>query len=272
MLTHLVKTIRRETFHPLKHMLKSVLKNHVYEAKHGLAKGFKVTGDLGFLARPVEEVEDRFYAGLDLHGKTVYDVGSHIGLLALFFSRAVGPTGHVIAFEPNPETFTTLSKNIALNQRSNVRLLNVGLGEKRDRLELIYGEYDGGLGTLDKGRQAKLLRDERRMVVKRAWVAVYPLDELMTAESLPAPDFVKIDVEEYEFPVLLGMRSTLQRIKPALVVELHGASPAAFSANVEQVVDLLLAYDYRITEITTGQRVVRDHLQSVRPGMTLYCL
>src|SRR4051794_38362035 len=35
-------------------------------------------------------------------GLTVMDIGAHVGLHTLMFSRRVGPTGHVLAVEPSP--------------------------------------------------------------------------------------------------------------------------------------------------------------------------
>lgn len=104
MITNLARLVKGRTKRTLKRFVKSVFKNHIYMAKHGLAKGFKVTGDLGFLKRPTLTCEDHFYRSLDLAGKTAYDVGSHIGIITLFFSKAVGESGKVVSFEPNPET------------------------------------------------------------------------------------------------------------------------------------------------------------------------
>ena len=38
-------------------------------------------------------------------GMTAFDIGVNIGYLTLLLCRKVGPTGHVFAFEPEPETF-----------------------------------------------------------------------------------------------------------------------------------------------------------------------
>ena len=51
-MTVLVKFITRRTKRLLKRWVKSIFKHHVYVPRQGLAKGFKVTGDLGFLRKP----------------------------------------------------------------------------------------------------------------------------------------------------------------------------------------------------------------------------
>ncbi len=47
-------------------------------------------------------------------GDWVVDIGANIGHYTLLFSKLVGPTGRVIAFEPMPETFELLCANVAL--------------------------------------------------------------------------------------------------------------------------------------------------------------
>jgi FkbM family methyltransferase len=270
MLTKLVRIIRREAYYPLKRLAKSLLKNHVYVARHGLARGFKVTGDLGFLAKPAVEYEDDFIARLDLAGHTVYDIGGHIGLITLYFSRAVGPTGRVITFEPNPETYAILNKNIAVNRLTNVQTINFGLGAQPQTLELLYGDYDGGLGTLDKTRQQQIVNSHRGMTVKTSRVPVYPLDDLIAQQALPDPTFVKIDVEEFEYPVLLGMRATLERAHPAVLVELHGATHPLLLENTRRIVDYLSGLGYHLSEITHGETITLHNLNAALAGMALY--
>ena len=72
--------------------------------------------------------EDQLLEKLALGGKTVYDIGAHTGTYTLFFSRRVGEAGRVVAFEPQPENFARLTRNIERNRIGNVQALRVGLG------------------------------------------------------------------------------------------------------------------------------------------------
>src|SRR5437867_4319614 len=49
-----------------------------------------------------------WFAGKLQSGMTVYDIGANRGQMTLFFSRAVGPAGMVVAFEPVPALFEDL--------------------------------------------------------------------------------------------------------------------------------------------------------------------
>ena len=81
-------------------VLSALFKNQVYTSRTGLTAGLKRRG--GFL--PIKKTltrEHMFLKNLDFKGKTVYDVGGHIGLITMFFAREVGEIGAVVTFEPN---------------------------------------------------------------------------------------------------------------------------------------------------------------------------
>jgi len=177
----------------------------------------------------------------------------------------------VVSFEPNPETFTTLQQNVDMNGLANVRLINVALGEKQSTLPLVYCEHEGGLGTLDKARQAKLLSKKHRMRTRTVLVEVYPLDEYILAEQLPDPDFVKIDVEGYEHNVLFGMQNTMRHCKPGLLVEIHGPGKEGRRENLRKIVELLILHGYEIQEIASGQRIVESRIELAARGSMLAC-
>jgi FkbM family methyltransferase len=255
----------------LKRVLKPLFKNHVYVAKQGLAKGFKIGGNLGFLHARITD-RDRFLMTMNLSGKTVYDVGSHIGKLTLFFSKAVGDTGKVISFEPNPEAFEIMRKNVEMNGLTNVKLIKQGLAEKRDTVLLVYGRSDSGLGTMNPAKQERLINDNLGIKTTAALVDVCPLDELILANSLPDPDFIKIDVEGYEYNALLGMQETLYRCKPSLLVEVHRASNEQGIIEAKRkIITLLMTHDYEIRDIRQGQLIGEDNVEKVRGVRHLFC-
>src|SRR5205085_818510 len=49
-------------------------------------------------------------------GMTVFDIGAHVGIYSLGAALRVGPRGHVVAFEPAPETLRILEHHVALNR------------------------------------------------------------------------------------------------------------------------------------------------------------
>ena len=62
-------------------------------------------------------------------GQTIIDVGASIGIYTIFFAKMVGEKGKVYAFEPEPNNFELLKKNIAINGFKNVILENKAVSD-----------------------------------------------------------------------------------------------------------------------------------------------
>jgi FkbM family methyltransferase len=131
-------------------------------------------------------------------GMTVVDVGSNLGLYTVLLSRLVGPTGRVLAFEPDPDLFSLLQRNCAVNGCTNVTAYNLALGSRHGHLTLhtmVINSGDNHLG--DGGSQLF-----RRSVP----VEMVSLDEIIPGLK---PDLIKIDVQGWELDALKGMRKII---------------------------------------------------------------
>lgn len=141
-------------------------------------------------------------------GDTVIDGGSYLGFYALLAARRVGPEGTVLAFEPNPELFEAMRRNVRENGFDDrVIPLPVGIGAGRGRSPFYIGEGDGSKSSLF---EPKRLRD---VTVAESM----SLDEGLGARPV---DLVKLDIEGGEIDALRGMRETLtESPDPTLIVE-----------------------------------------------------
>jgi FkbM family methyltransferase len=233
----------------------------VYSIRYGVARGLKRRGGLGFLARHRPLMADeRFLSQVPLSGCVVYDVGCLEGLYTLFFARAVGPRGHVVAFEPNPQNCIAIRDNVALNGFANVQLLEIGLGAGPGATDLVIPFGFPGQGTVSTELQTHYLRQAG---TKRVSVRIDALDRVAAADALPPPDLIKIDVEGFELQVLEGAVATLRARKPKLFIELHGLEAAQRLDNMRRLVGLLRDIGYRSAlHVESGQPV---DLASTRP-------
>ena len=221
--------------------IRPITGHFTYTTRSGIAAGLKRRGGIGFLPRSLTE-EERFYQTLDLRGKTVYDIGSYEGIFSLFAARAVGPTGHLIVCEPNPESLRRTSTNLLLNNFDcHPVVKNVALGEEPGELKMFYPLREPARATLD----ATLAEAYRRHGESLATctVAVTTLDTLVAA-GLPVPDFIKIDTEGFELNVLRGGMKTLAAFGPELFMELHGSSPENWRSNRAAIHALLELLGY----------------------------
>src|SRR6201999_566014 len=82
-------------------------------------------------------------------GMTVLDIGAHRGFHSLLFSKKVGPSGKVIAFEPSPQEAKRLRTNLRMNRCTNVQVNQYALGEKDEgNVTLYVVEENGVLNSL----------------------------------------------------------------------------------------------------------------------------
>lgn len=206
-------------------------------------------GSLYFLAETLgnKASKDRkFLETMDLNGKTVYDIGAYIGSLTALFAKKVGAEGRVIAFEPNPDSFSQLRINTA--KYPNVTPLNFGAGRKSEKLTMIASAHSRATGTVEK-----TMKLERTTHCHREWsVQIVPIDDL---KNLPPPDFIKIDVEGFEYPVLEGMKSTILRHTPGLFVEIHGVTNVMKKENMHKIADYLQSLGYDLYNVETRRKV-----------------
>lgn len=139
-------------------------------------------------------------------GSTVLELGANIGSHTVFLAKWVGPTGRVIAFEPQRIVFQTLCANIALNSLLNTHCHQKAIGQHSGSLIIPPLDYtvDNNFGGLGLGS-----------FTHGETVPVVTVDEL----DCDACHFIKIDIEGMEREAILGAKRTIERFKPILYVE-----------------------------------------------------
>jgi FkbM family methyltransferase len=243
---------------------------YTYTVRHGLLRGMKRRGGLGFLPERLighqETEETRFLAALDLSGAVVYDIGGFQGLLTLFFATRATT---VIVYEPNPASRARLVENVRLNHLTNVTVRPVGVGARASESTLVYDPLMPGAASADAeaGGQIRDTSDAAR--TER--IQIVSLDEDRQDRQLPDPSFVKIDVEGMELDVLRGMAETIRRVRPALYIELHGATREQKRRNAREVVTFLSQANYSsILHVETNTLVTPESAEDSPPSH-LYC-
>jgi FkbM family methyltransferase len=148
-------------------------------------------------------------------GDVMADVGANVGYDSLLASRLVGSTGSVVSIEAAPSTFEKLKSNLALNNTTNVRVLNVAVSDERGSLTLYTGN-DSNIGAASAIASA-----DRKIAVK---VDALPLDELLTESERKNLRLIKMDIEGGEPIVLRRFLKTMEMYgtRTCLIVE---ASP-----------------------------------------------
>jgi len=169
-------------------------------------------------------------------GAVVYDIGAHLGTMALGTALLVGDLGLVVAFDGDPENVARLQEHCARNGLENrLRVVHAavwsrtsidGIGFRRGATARSQGgvQADGNRPVLGSGEVIN--------------VTAVSLDDFIGAE-VPPPQLVKIDVEGGEYEVLRGGKKLFAKQRPLVIAEVHHQQAA------EQITSWLSEYQYR---------------------------
>lgn len=166
-------------------------------------------------------------------GDVFLDIGAHIGVYSLAASRMVGVSGVVIAIEPDPMTFERLSETVGRNQLGNVRLVNAGVSDRRERLRLGMNVFG------NRGGSSFIYHPDFPGVE----VECVPLAALLASLGIERVRGAKLDIEGFEHRVLSALfADTTSELWPELLILEYAAEHIARTGDV---VTLVLAHGYR---------------------------
>jgi FkbM family methyltransferase len=182
-------------------------------------------------------------------GDSVVDCGANIGYHALELARLVGEKGKVFAFEPHPETFLVLKKNIIANNYLNTTIFQKATADRKGEAHLMLSDEAGS----PLGASSFRLGEEAKYKIK---VLVIALDEIVSRL-----DFAKLDVEGYEFKTLRGMKNILAnnpQIK--MLVEFYPALLITAGDNPREFIDFLTTRGFSLYDVRRNTETNLDTL------------
>src|SRR5688572_3870479 len=176
-------------------------------------------------------------------GDSYVDVGANLGMHVVPASRQVGPSGVVVAIEPNPSLFRVLSAHMAINEVQNARLFNVGLSDEAGELQLHWAGHEG----------AHTFRPVEG-ATRSTTVPVRVADDLLADVHFPGRVLVKIDTEGFEHHVLRGMRKLRHRDDTYFVVEVNDEWLRATGSGAAGLFEDMAGDGYKPYQVFAGDR------------------
>jgi len=161
--------------------------------------------------------KQQLFAALMKPGMVVYDIGASAGFYTLLASQLAGPSGFVVAFEPQPRHLRYLRAHLRLNQVENATVLDLAVADAPGRARFSTGAR----GTLS---------DEGDLEVRKT-----SLDALVESRAVPPPDLLKLDVEGGELTAIRGAHAVLTRFKPIILLT---TVPRTHEACIEELREL----------------------------------
>ena len=277
---------KSDWFHLTNSILKTIIKNpsSVFNRKSDESKKHFLTDHLEreiivkspdgiiFLARPKFEDFARFlfskilakweptYILKPKKDQIIIDVGANVGYYTIYLAKIVGKNGKVVAIEPDPYSFQTLKKNCELNNLSNVEFYNLAISDHNESLSFYQEKSHSGKGSLFSNSTENTSID----------VQATTLDELFE-KKLQTINWLKIDVEGFEFFVLKGASKLLSKTQKILI-EIHENILSTNNQKPQDIIELLeesgftirIFNEYWDKESSQNQSLKSDYILGIR--------
>ena len=173
-------------------------------------------------------------------GIVAVDCGANVGVHTISLARHMTHWGSVLAFEAQERIFYALAGNICLNNCFNARAVHAAVGDQDGTLSIPVPNYNrpGSFGSLELIERAQT--ENIGQPIDYRPEALQPVRLLrLDGIGFSRVDFLKIDVEGMELPVLHGARDIIARFRPYMLIEHIKTDHAALT-------ELLTASGYRV--------------------------
>jgi len=172
--------------------------------------------------------------------EVLFDVGANTGFISIHM--ALLPLAkEVYAFEPLPRAFRVLKKNLELNALNNYYGHQLALGDSNGKSTLYVPNVEAipTSSSLDRG----FYQDHSEIDIK-----IVTMDYFVKTNNISRIDVVKIDVEGRELDVLLGMKATIEDMRPFIICEILSRT-----GDLIKTTDFMKQFEYYIYEILDNQ-------------------
>jgi len=224
------------------------------KVKKGLCRGLYIKGNFLYNKRPATySLEEIFLSNYDFRNKSIFDVGANIGMRSMFFS--INGAKMIYAFEPDPDSYKIMNKNIKKNNLENIYSFNIGVGHLSSKEKFYSLRFRREESTFDR----RLLSGISHPSYKEISTYITSLDAFSEKNDVEI-DFVKIDTEGYEVNVIKGMANIIKIIKPDLYFEIHGPNLGTKQENLIEVYSILNNNNYKIINLKDRHFLNSDYI------------
>lgn len=144
---------------------------------------------------------------------TVVDIGAGVGDFAILAARS-GPGVRVYAYEPFPESYQLLTRNLKLNAVHNVNAFQQAVWRQVGTLEL---DLTGGEPLQIASREG----DGAELPAETVEVQAVTLGDVLDDQGLARIDLLKLDCEGAEYPILMASPPAALARVDRIIMEYH---------------------------------------------------
>jgi len=193
-----------------------------------------------------------------------YDIGANTGYYGIMAGYLGKNKIKCYSFEPIKEYCNCIQESIKLNHLENiVKVFNIAIGNKNGE-EKLY--LSGSGSSINENFIGRISLPKRKIKISK-------LDNILQKQKIEKPDFIKIDVEGYEYNVLLGAKKTIKEFLPILFVEIIYSLKNGFvNKDYKNIFNFISNLGYKIFYLDKNRLIeVKDVFKS--EGVKMYlCL
>jgi FkbM family methyltransferase len=191
---------------------------------------------------------------------TVVDGGAHVGLYTVLAARGVGPSGFVVALEPDRYNLAALRANVARAGATNVEVVDDALADRAGSAQFYETRSTIGSSLLERG-------DAETRTVRTT-----SIDLLLAGRTVGAL-LIKLNIEGAETLALAGARTVLSAVGDiAILLEVNPPLLAAAGVDVSRLVGELESDGFMVeyvdlpsqTGVPLPRPVPKGHLLATR--------
>ena len=196
---------------------------------------------------PHERGEVKFLESIVEKGMNVIDIGANIGITAVTVGKKIGKGGKLYSFEPVPEYFDILKKNLSLNRLENVKAFQLALTDRVGIIDFYQKELSSGI-VFEEG-------------AKRFEVCTTTIDRFLIDEGIARIDLINMDCEGSELLVLKGAKETLRNNKVRIFCEIHHNFLRQLGQSTEDLVEYLQKLGFEVQSVCLNDLKVGDNFK-----------
>ncbi|GHT12264.1 hypothetical protein FACS189426_15370 [Bacteroidia bacterium] len=223
-----------------------------------LQRSYFLLYKMGFLKGNASYAYHYFVKRLIKKGDVVVDIGANLGYYSILFAKWTGSSGKVFSVEPIAvynQIFNEQAKKYA-----HITLYPYALGLEEKKIELVSSSQTGVLNTglphvydpqKDGSIESQQFKFEAQMKIPS-----------VLFQDLERIDYIKCDIEGFEYTVLSNMKEIIRKCKPKVQVEVW----ADEEENILQLFDELGYTPYKlyknrlVTQMKNDRRLPGDYI------------
>lgn len=192
------------------------------------------------------EFPERFLLENLADGMTYCDIGANNGYYYALKAARLRPGCRVVAVEPDRKILPHLNKNAERNGvQRNLEIAATALGNTTGTAHMTADLGASGFVVPEGGARAGLTQ-----------TPIDTFDNFTRARSLDRVDFIKVDIEGFEYNFLLGAQQALERFRPVLIMEWEDSHLRRAGASADSVLQLLKSRNYCVFDAAATSDII----------------